>query len=99
MFKAIRPKKDDNDNPTEQVDCPVCGSGYIKKSIIIPHVYNNFAVEIYECTNQHSWKKYPKGIPIHSNPNQPLTITPPREEPFQNVYRPLQDTQELQTLR
>nr|QBK87331.1 MAG: hypothetical protein LCMAC201_02410 [Marseillevirus LCMAC201] len=96
MFSAIRPKNEEQ--LRDQPNCPICGSGYIDEYTVVPSVRINLAVEIYECANQHSWKKYPKSIPLESD--TPSTLVEYRvPEPFRDVYRPLHDTQELQKLR
>nr|QBK87859.1 MAG: hypothetical protein LCMAC202_02200 [Marseillevirus LCMAC202] len=93
MFTAIRPKQENQ--LKEQPDCPICGSRYINEHTVVPSIYINLVVDIYECANQHSWEKYPGTIP--PVPREPKATV--NEEPFQNVYRPFQDTQELQKLR
>ena len=92
MFTAIRPKQD---QPKEQPNCPICGFKYINEHTVVPSRYINLAIPVYECANQHSWEKYPGSIPTVPSESE----APVREEPFQNVYRPFQDTQELQKLR
>ncbi len=96
MFTAIRPKNEEQ--LRDQPNCPICGSRYIDEHTVVPSVSINLAIEIYECSNQHSWEKYPKSIPLEND--NPRTLVEDRvPEPFQNVYRPLHDTQELQKLR
>ncbi len=94
MQNIIRPSK--SQAPPEQMTCPVCGADYINEHTVFPSAYLNLAVQVYECTNQHSWEKHPGSIP--PVPTGPIntSFTPTRQDPpaFQDVYRPLHDTQE-----
>ena len=65
----------------EQVNCPVCITRYVNERTV--DIQDNQSIKVYECVNNHSWKKYPT--------QTSFTVSVPVA---QNVYRPLHDTLE-----
>ena len=67
----------------EQRNCPVCTAEYTGEYTVDQTPQTFFTIR--ECSNQHSWQKYPGQVEERVN-NQ--------AQAFENVYRPLHDTQE-----
>ncbi len=70
---------------TQETACPVCGTKYIgEHTVVSPNP--DLVMNVRECTNQHSW-----GSPLYPRSISEAPTDPPA---FENVYRPLYDTQE-----
>ena len=93
MLNVIRPSAKDT-SPPEQNNCPVCGLKYINEYTVVPSTYLNLAVQVRECANQHSWEKQPGSIPAVPAGESSHVQGSSGPPAFENVYRPLYDTQE-----